>query len=131
MKRDMELVRAILLALEAVTEGQRIPNPLTVEGYSEQAIGHHVYLMGQAGLLEVADITAMDSLSSQALPIEITWAGHDFIDTMRSQEVWEQTKQALKAAGGGGFSMLLGLGKQVAEGFIKKKLKDATGIDLG
>lgn len=131
MKRDMELVRTILLTLAAVPEGQHIPNPLVIDGHSEQAVGHHVSLMGQAGLLKVADITATDNVCSQALPLEITWKGHDFIETMQSQEVWERTKQAMKEAGGGGFSMMMEFGKKVAEGFLKKKLKDATGIDLG
>lgn len=131
MKRDMDLVRSILLALEAVTEDESPPNPFTVEGYAPAVVGHHVYLMGEAGLLTTADISSMSDLTRQAMPLEVTWAGHDFIETMRSQEVWERTKQAMKDAGGGGFSMMLEFGKKVAEGFMKKKLKDATGIDLG
>lgn len=131
MKRDMELVRSILLALEAVPEDEQVPNPLVIDGYSEDSVGHHVHLMGEAGLLNTADITASCSTSDQALAFGITWAGHEFIDTMRSQEVWEQTKQAMKDAGGGGFSMMLDFGKKVAEGFMKKKLKDLTGLDLG
>lgn len=94
-------------------------------------MGHHVSLMDEAGLLTTVDITTMSDMTRQAMPMGITWAGHDFIDTMRSQEVWERTKQALKDAGGGGFSLMLEFGKKVAEGFMKKKLKDLTGIDLG
>lgn len=72
----------------------------------------------------------LDDTRSQAVPRGITWAGHDFIDTMRSQEVWERTKQAMREAGGGGFGLMLDLGKKVAEGFIRTKLKEATGIDF-
>lgn len=131
MKRDMDLVRAILLRMEAVPEDEPAPNPFEVEGSSEKVVGHHVYLMAQAGLLDAVEITLMSDLTKQAMPTGITWEGHDFIETMRSQEVWERTKQAMKDAGGGGFSMMLEFGKKVAEGFMKKKLKDLSGIDLG
>lgn len=130
MKRDMDLVRSILLALEAVPEGQDVPNPLLIEGYSEEVVGHHVYLLGQAGLLKVANFGYLSGSSEQALPLNVTWAGHDFIDTMRSQDVWEKTKQAMKEAGGGGFGMMLEFGKKVAEGFMRKKLKDLTGLEI-
>ena len=130
MKRDMELVRAILLAVEAVPEGQQPPNPFTMDGFPPEVVSHHVHLLSEAGLLKAADVTCLSDLSDQALPLGITWAGHDFIDTMRSQEVWEQTKQAMKEAGGGSFSMMLEFGKKVAEGFMKEKLKDLTGLEI-
>lgn len=130
MKRDMDLVRAILLAMEAVPEGELPPNPFSVNGYTDEVVGHHVHLLGEARLLRTADKTSYSDPTRQAIPLEVTWAGHDFIDTMRSQEVWERTKQAMKEAGGGGLGLMLELGKKLAEGFIKKKLKDSTGLDL-
>jgi hypothetical protein len=130
MKRDLELVRTILLAMEAVPADEHPPNPFQIDSYSDAMVGHHVHLMGTAGLLKTANTTTTSDMNSQAMPLEVTWAGHDFIDTMRSQEVWEQTKQALKDAGGGGFSIMLEFGKKVAEGFMKKKLKDLTGLEV-
>ena len=126
----MELVRAILLVLEATPEDQFFPTSLQIPGHSEIAVGYHIHLMGEAGLLMTANTSSMDDTRSQAVPRGITWAGHDFIDTMRSQEVWERTKQAMREAGGGGFGLMLDLGKKVAEGFIRTKLKEATGIDF-
>lgn len=131
MKRDMELVREILLAVEAVGEDEPVPNPFVIEGYSPKSVGHHVHLLAEAGLVKAVSITNMSDLISQAMPRELTWAGHDFIDTMRSREVWERTKVALKDAGGGSFGMMLEFGKKVAEGYIRTKLKEKTGIDLG
>ena len=44
MKRDMDLVRAILLALEAHPTGFA-PADFTIRRYDEDMIGHHLWLM--------------------------------------------------------------------------------------
>ena len=50
MKRDMDLIRKILLLME-VEPQRKVPG---IEGYTSEQIGHHVYLMMQAGLIEGA-----------------------------------------------------------------------------
>ena len=66
MKRDMDLVREILLALEAQEEAFS-PQRLEIDGYSAEQIGYHCYIMDEAGLLEAADTTTFDSKSPEAL----------------------------------------------------------------
>ena len=44
MQRDMDLVRAILLAIEAV-DGVQAPYPLVVNGYTAEQIGYHALIM--------------------------------------------------------------------------------------
>lgn len=131
MKRDMDLIRAILFAVEAVPEGELPPNPFRLPGYSDEVVAYHVHLMGEAGLLDVYDITELSHTLPQAMPARITWAGHDFADTVREQAVWNQTKEALKAGGSGAFGLVLSLAKQLAERYAKQKIKEQTGIDLG
>ena len=130
MKRDMELARAILFALEEIGEHDPIPNPFIIEGYDPKTVGHHVHLLAEAGLITAISTKLLSDLTSQAMPRELTWLGHDFIDTMRSQEVWEKTKTAMKEVGGGSFGLMLEFGKKAAEGYLKAKLKEMTGIDL-
>jgi|GEM_PF-7061885 len=47
MKRDIDLVREILLALEEHDHGYA-PKDLEIRGYSKEQIGYHVWLMGRA-----------------------------------------------------------------------------------
>lgn len=56
----------------------------------------------------------------------LTWAGHDFIDSVRDPETWAKTKKT--AAGAGGFTV--DLLKDLAKGLIKKKIEEHTGIKL-
>ena len=96
MKRDMDLIRKILLVTEAEPQ-RKIPY---IEGYTSEQIGHHVYLMMQAGLIEGADATTYQDLYNIAIPDQLTWQGHDFLDACRNESVWNKAKEKLKSIGG-------------------------------
>lgn len=57
---------------------------------------------------------------------KITWAGHDFLDSVRDEKTWSKTKAGALAAGGWTFDML----KDLAKGYIKKQAEELTGIKL-
>ncbi len=107
MKRDLDLVRKILLAIEAMDNG-RVDCDIEISGFTKDQIGYHVFLMGQADLLKVVDISNLDSKSPQAEPIHLTWAGHEFLDASRDEDLWSKAKsKVLKPAGGFAFDILL------------------------
>jgi hypothetical protein len=98
MKRDMDLVRQILLKIEEHEHGLA-PRNLAIEGYSEEQIAYHVHLMGQGGLLQVADVTHTGSASPEAIPLRMLWGGHDFLDAAREQSIWDKAKAKIAGAG--------------------------------
>ena len=104
----MDLIRAILLWIESQSEGHNMGWQLAVRGYSDDEVYYHVHLMGQAGLLVVAEATSSDSIAPAALPVSITWAGHEFIDSVRDDTVWAKARtKVLAPAGGVAFTVLL------------------------
>lgn len=98
MKRDLDLVRKILLALEAHAHGFA-PAPFTVVGYDDETIGHHVWLLRQGGLLTAAVVVAQGDASPTAIPEALTWAGHEFLDSVRNETVWRKLKAVMKDKG--------------------------------
>lgn len=96
MKRDMDLIRMILLVVESAPP-RKIP---LIEGYTAEQIGHHVYLMIQAGLIEGAEVTSHQDQYDIAIPTQLTWQGHDFLDACRNESVWNKAKERLKSIGG-------------------------------
>jgi len=123
MKRDMDLVRKILMAC-ADHEHGFAPPTLQIEGYSEEQVGHHVYLMMQAGLVKGADVTAMGSSSPEAVLSSITWAGHEFLEASRDEGLWTKAKQAAGSTGG----MVLDVLKSVLIGLATEAAKKAAGL---
>ena len=121
MKRDMQLARKVLLKLEESESGRfggtEYSLPI-IEGYTERQVGYHCYLLNQAGLL-----VGFESQSRQAqregpsvYPIQLTWAGHDFIDSVRSDTVWNwMTKKILTSVESASFQTLTQLAMQAGQ----------------
>lgn len=104
MKRDMDLVRKILLVLEAHDCGFA-PSKFSVEGFSDEQVGYHVYLMHQAALLHAKESTFYGSSSPLAIPLSITWQGYEFLANASEEKRWLQAKSLLKGAGEGSFQI--------------------------
>ncbi|WP_447929049.1 DUF2513 domain-containing protein [Vreelandella sp. EE27] len=109
MKRDMNLVRAILLDATSQENGYVKESP-NIDDYTPDQVAHHVYLMWKAGLVEAADTSDSESPSPQALLLSVTWQGHEFIDAARSETVWNKAMGKVSNAGG---SMTIGIIKDL------------------
>ena len=104
MKRDMDLVRAILLAVEEHDHGFA-PDELEIDGYTQEQIAYHASIMIDGGLVEGIDQTTGGSESPEAAIRHLTWAGHDFIAAAREPTRWNQAKEAVKKVGGATFAV--------------------------
>lgn len=67
MKRDMELIRKILLETES---GNQHLESIQIDGYEDGLVRHAVWLLENAGYVN-------------ARANSLTWAGHDFLDAVR------------------------------------------------
>lgn len=99
MKRDMDLVRKILLAGEATTEMEGRRRDLTVEGYDEATVAAHVEILKQAGFVD-AHIQRVDGHGPLGANLYgLTWQGHEFLDRIRNESVWKETKRSILSRG--------------------------------
>lgn len=148
MKRDMDLIRVILMDIEG---NDNINGKFTISdadfgatGADRTALQYHLRLLMDAGYIEGKDLLQsgkndprMDvhkMLVEEGTPIMITrmtWDGHDFLDTVRDSKVWEKTKEALKGVGGVGIDTIKDVAKEIGKTVINHQVKKHTGIDLG
>lgn len=107
MRRDMELVRTILLEVEkAPFDGGWVE--LKVEGRDRNEVAYHVMLLHQAGLIEAMDLSTMGAVNWA--PRWLTWAGHEFLEAARDENLWETAKTTVRErAGGVPFEVLKGV----------------------
>lgn len=99
MKRDMDLIRKMILLIEDSPEGWA-PQPIQIEGYNEEQIDYHAYLLIDAGLAKGETISLMDSAAPKGMLHYLTWAGHDFADACRNETIWNQAKRMVKEKAG-------------------------------
>jgi hypothetical protein len=99
MKRDMDLIRAILMKVEDQPAGEDLRN-LEDLGSDQTTLAEHVWLLKQEHLIEAVfhgDSPILGNFSIQRL----TPAGHDFIAHARQSALWEKAKDTAAKAGVG------------------------------
>jgi hypothetical protein len=100
MKRNMDLVRKILLEVERSESGYA-PQPLKIRGYSDDLVGYHALIMWEAGLVEGVNAASSSSGGTPAALItRLTWQGHELLDAARQETRWKKAKSILKKVGG-------------------------------
>ena len=115
MIRDMELVRAVLLHVESVHEGD---SPIIMDlknsafdDFDPKVVYGHLDILVGAGFIK--DHHQRNSLT----PIiwGLSWSGREFLDAVRDPEIWRKTKAAGEKVGGWTVSLLA----DYAKGLLK------------
>lgn len=122
MKLDKDLVREILLAIEASINDPKQRIELVLANRSAREVSYHVLLLTEAGLILSQDAAYLASAESIWQPTRLTYKGHEFLDTVRDGEVWRRTKAGAEQAGVSGLGVLLELGKAYGKEMLKEKL---------
>ena len=125
MKRDMELVRKILIELEKMdyTGGYHdITGVLT--DYQKRDIHYHVMLLHEGGLIQA--LTTQDIGKGLTLwrPICLTWQGHEFLDLSRNDSVWSKALDKVKDTTG---SVSLEVWKELLKQYVKDLILPGSG----
>lgn len=120
MKRDLELIRKILLEIEEMDNDEKIrDSDIIIEGYSENEIVYHVKLLIEAGYLNGGLFSTIGVKRCPYIVKGLTWEGHDFIGMAKNDKVWEKGMDNLKVVGKG---IALEIVKEVLSGTMKKML---------
>jgi hypothetical protein len=129
MKRNMDLIRALLLKLESwpiergdIVHIQPTDPRLPEGGHSIDEMDYHVDLLMGAGFISGPDSQPVEGIMFRRL----SWQGHDFLDSVRDPKIWERTKKGVEGAGG----FTVELMKELAKGFVKKQIEEYTGVKL-
>ncbi|KJS86265.1 MAG: hypothetical protein JM58_07135 [Peptococcaceae bacterium BICA1-8] len=117
MKRDLDLIRQILLIIEDKPDYDSWAG-LDIPGKSNNEISYHIMLLNEAGLIEARKMCVYDG-SSDWKPSRLTWEGHEFIEASRDENIWAKAKMIVKEKSGG---LTLDVLKVVLVGLIKESI---------
>lgn len=103
MQRNWDTVRLILTKLE---DKKVTPHYLTLEDFGDidaqkkHEISYHVRLLMEIGLIEgkIQSLIGGGGPSDFAI-IQLTWSGHEFLDSIRNDTVWNKTKEVFASKG--------------------------------
>jgi len=93
MKRDMELMRKILFAIEEQYKpGEGVIWVLKIDGYDMRTIAEHCDLLYQQGFIKSYKASyGNDTIQAFAIG-NISSSGYDYLELIRSNDIWSKTK---------------------------------------
>lgn len=94
MKRDMELVRKILFTIEETVDNVAECN-FKVDNYSMEQVAYHCALLFEGGYIENYKGQYGSGELYTFVVGRLTWEGHDLLDKIRSDSVWNRTKETI------------------------------------
>jgi hypothetical protein len=114
MKRDMDTVRQILLAVAAASEPVE-----QLDDCDDSVFSYHVAILIEGGLVR-GDVSDGPNLQPMAGSIfRLTWHGHEFLDAARNDTVWQKTTGTVRAKG---LSLTFDLLKELLAATIRGQL---------
>lgn len=119
MKRDMALIRKLLIDIE---EHPNRINRISYDEHTQEEVNYHISLMIDAGLLDGTyqrSVSVSSMAPSQIFINTITWSGHELLDNLRKEDVWNIIKTEFK---NDSIDTIVSVAKDLAIGFAKKKL---------
>ena len=121
MKRDLDLIRRILLEIEALPPGQSLDS-IKYPEYEELTIHKHVDLLDQAGLIEaIIKKVKPTNRVVKFMITGLTWKGHDFLDLVKNDSIWNKAKEKFLKPG-------VSFSFEILFEWLKMKAKEKIGL---
>ncbi|MCP5007735.1 MAG: DUF2513 domain-containing protein [Planctomycetes bacterium] len=120
MKRDWELIRAILLRLEESNRPNAVVKASAFPDIPEQEVNYNISLLRNDGYIEASILESKPGGGIYAATAQrLTNHGHDLLDSIRKDSVWDKIKEKFKTNDiDMTYDLVLTFGKEI----IKKSL---------
>jgi uncharacterized protein DUF2513 len=92
-KRDMDLVRELLFAIEEKAN-DKPEQTFVIDGYDDYTVQYHLILMYEADLI-AAEVHRTDTgrIAKVYFVFRLTWEGHEFLSAARDNTIWTNVKK--------------------------------------
>lgn len=124
MRRDMDLVRSILMQAEEA-DGPLDIGDIEPRGHTAEEVAYHVELMQQHGLVAATVKRAFGGTTLLCRVDALTWEGQDLLDAMRSDRVWARVRRAVTESVG---TATLDVVKGACCAVAQRMVLDAAGL---
>jgi DNA-binding transcriptional ArsR family regulator len=91
MKRDWELIRKILIAVEEQADGDGYVDADVIPGHDRGRVSSHIEILGEAGLIKARRMGPPGSGGLFAATA-LTWRGHELLGQIRKDSAWGRIK---------------------------------------
>ena len=128
MRLNLDCIRSTMLAIENFSFGEECRMNELMEkpelaGFEEEDVQYTCLKLLEAGYIEGKTIQVLRAPESIAWVSDLTFQGHEFLNTIRSDSNWGKVKSTAKLAGVSSIKGVLEIAKQVAAAAITAALQ--------
>ena len=128
MKLNLDCVRSTMLAIENFSFGEecrmnQLMEKPELEGFLENDVEYTCLKLLEAGYIDADTIQVLRSPERIVCVSDLTFQGHEFLNTIRSDSNWGKVKNTAKQAGISSIKGIYDIGKQVAAAAITAALQ--------
>jgi hypothetical protein len=121
VKRDPELIRNILLRIEANPAGNTLEH-MEFEGHTWEDIAEHVQLLIDASFIDGTVTGQRGKWPTAFLVQRLTWIGHEFLAKARNDTLWKKVVAQAQEKG-------MSTSMSIINGLLEAAAKKYVGLD--
>lgn len=121
MKKNWTIIREILLKLEAANTANTVLDAKNLPPHPEQEVAYNMRLLVEAGYIKgnIRDTSDGTGHIGAALATSLTDRGHQLLDTIRNDTVWNKVQETFKTKGlDMTFDLVTAAGKRIMENLL-------------
>jgi Hypothetical protein (DUF2513) len=118
MTRNWTIIREILLCLEAAPTPTTYLNARDLTDFPEQEVAYNMRLLLEADCInaKIKESSTGNNLIALAQATRLTNLGHDLLDTIRNETVWNKIQDTFKSNGiDMTIDLVLSVGRKIIE----------------
>jgi len=96
MKRDMDLLRALLLKIEEMPYSGHLMGSIQIPGHTDEEVCYHALQAQDARFIEATFLKGTTAFAVKRL----TYTGHEFLDLARDDTRWARAKEKVESTTG-------------------------------
>jgi hypothetical protein len=121
MVRNWDMIREILVRFEEKSSEEKALQLRDWPEDTQLEISYNVEQLIEAGLLHGRMVETLGPGPSDFIVFRLSWEGHDFLDAIKNDTVWNKTKETFVSKG---ISMTFDLVKSVAINFVRRMISE-------
>lgn len=126
MKRNWDTIREILIRLEEMPPEKQCLELADFPSVRAYEYSYHVEILMEAGLIDGQMCKTIGPQADGFLAMRMTWAGHEFLDAIRNDNLWKKAKDSFVKEGlAMTFDLVKSVAKDIAVGYLKSTVGGA------
>ncbi|MEO6527773.1 MAG: DUF2513 domain-containing protein [Gemmatimonadaceae bacterium] len=118
MKRDIDLVRQIMMNIEDLPSGPSMQ--FRMGEVDDPVVRAHLEMMISAGLVNGKITEPYGARGAVIIISGLSWEGHEWIETVRDDGLWNEVKITVLNCGG---ALTFEIARDVANQILRKRLR--------